>query len=193
MAAGAHIVHLDVMDGQFVPPITFGDVLASNLRNHTSAPMEAHLMTLDPERQFDAFVKAGCGRIIFHAEATRHSHRLVQDLKSRGVRAGVAINPGTSVDAIASIIHDIDLALVMTVNPGWGGQSFISSTLDKIRQVRSLSADLDIQVDGGIDPKTLPLVIEAGANVFVVGSYLLRAPSLEEGVKSILREFPSNP
>ena len=132
-------------------------------------------MTLDPERQFDAFVKAGCGRIIFHAEATRHSHRLVQDLKSRGVRAGVAINPGTSVDAIASIIHDIDLALVMTVNPGWGGQSFISSTLDKIRQVRSLSADLDIQVDGGIDLATTAAVVEAGATVLVAGSAIFGA------------------
>lgn len=190
--AGAHIVHLDVMDGQFVPPITFGDVLAANLRNHTDAPMEAHLMTLTPERHFDAFIKAGCKRIIFHAEATSHAHRLVQDLKSKGIQAGIAINPGTPAEALSSVIHDIDLALVMTVNPGWGGQSFIASTLDKIRFIRSQRADLDIQVDGGIDPQTLPTVIAAGANVFVVGSYLLRAPSLEEGVKSILSGFPSN-
>ena len=192
ITAGAHIVHLDVMDGQFVPPITFGDVLAANIRNHTNAPMEAHLMTLTPERHFDAFIKAGCKRIIFHIEATTHAHRLVQYLKSKGIEAGVAINPGTPVSAIEAILQDIDLALVMTVNPGWGGQSFISSTLDKIRTIRGRYPDLDIQVDGGVDPKTLPQIIAAGANVFVVGSYLLRAPSLEEGVKSILDEFPSN-
>ena len=180
------------MDGQFVPPITFGDVLAANLRQHTNAPMEAHLMTLTPERHFDAFIKAGCKRIIFHIEATIHPHRLIQDLKSKGVKAGVAINPGTPVSAIDAILGEIDMALVMTVNPGWGGQSFISSTLEKIREIRRRQPSLDIQVDGGVDPITLPQVIEAGANVFVVGSYLLRAPTLEEGVKSILDGFPSN-
>lgn len=190
--AGAHIIHLDVMDGQFVPPITFGDVIAHNLRNHTDAPMEAHLMTITPERHFDAFIKAGCKRIIFHMEATAHAHRLVQELKSKGVEAGVAINPATPVENLATIIDDIDMALVMTINPGWGGQSLIPATLDKIRQVRQLRADLDIQVDGGIDPQTLPSAIAAGANVFVVGSYLLRAPTLEEGVTSILNGFPSN-
>ena len=192
IAAGAHIVHLDVMDGQFVPPITFGDVLAANLRHHTDAPMEAHLMTLTPERHFDAFIKAGCKRIIFHIEATPHAHRLVQALKSEGIEAGVAINPGTPVSAIDAVLPDLDMVLVMTVNPGWGGQSFIPSTLDKIRTIRGQRPELDIQVDGGVDPTTLPQIIAAGANVFVVGSFLLRAPSLEEGVKSILDGFPSN-
>ena len=191
MAAGAHIVHLDVMDGQFVSPITFGDSLAANLRKHTDAPMEAHLMTLTPERHFDAFIKAGCKRIIFHAEATVHAHRLVQSLKAQGVQAGIAINPGTPVSVLEPIIDDIDMALVMTVNPGWGGQSFIASTMPKIRWIREQRPEMDIQVDGGIDPVTLPQVIEAGANVFVVGSYLLRAPSLEEGVQSIVSGFPS--
>ncbi len=190
VAAGAHIIHLDVMDGQFVPPITFGDVLASNLRNHTAAPMEAHLMTITPERHFDAFIKAGCKRIIFHIEATVHAHRLVQELKSRGIEAGVAINPATPVEAIENIIGDIDLALVMTINPGWGGQPLIPFTLEKIQRIRQLRPDLDIEVDGGVDPITLPQIIAAGANVFVVGSYLLRAPTLEEGVKSILDGFP---
>ncbi len=192
MAAGAHIIHLDVMDGQFVPPISFGDVIALNLRNHVNARMEVHLMTLTPERHFDAFIKAGCERVIFHAEATYHAHRLVQSLKSQGVKAGIAINPATPVENIASIIDEIDMVLVMTINPGWGGQTLIPSTLEKIRQVRKLRSDLDIQVDGGVDPVTLPQVIEAGANVFVVGSYLLRAPTLEEGVTSILNGFPSN-
>jgi len=192
IAAGAGIVHLDVMDGQFVPPITFGAALASSLRKHTDAPMEAHLMVMDPERQFDAFQEAGCKRIVFHYEATKHAHRLVQDLKSRGLEAGIAINPGTPSEVLDAVIGDLDMVLVMTVNPGWGGQRFISSTLEKIARVRALRPDMNIQVDGGIDPSTIGQVIEAGANSFVVGSYLLKPPTLEEGVKSILEKFPSS-
>ena len=190
IAAGAGIVHLDVMDGQFVPPITFGAALASSLRKHTDAPMEAHLMVMDPERQFDAFQEAGCKRIVFHYEATKHAHRLVQDLKSRGLDAGIAINPGTPSEVLDAVIGDLDMVLVMTVNPGWGGQKFIASTLEKIARVRALRPGMDIQVDGGIDPSTIGQVIEAGANSFVVGSYLLKPPTLEEGVKSILEKFP---
>jgi ribulose-phosphate 3-epimerase len=190
IAAGAGIVHLDVMDGQFVPPITFGAALASSLRKHTDAPMEAHLMVMDPERQFDAFQEAGCKRIVFHYEATKHAHRLVQDLKSRGLDAGIAINPGTPSEVLDAAIGDLDMVLVMTVNPGWGGQKFIASTLEKIARVRALRPDMVIQVDGGIDPSTIGQVIEAGANSFVVGSYLLKPPTLEEGVKSILEKFP---
>jgi ribulose-phosphate 3-epimerase len=190
IAAGAGIVHLDVMDGQFVPSITFGAALASSLRKHTDAPMEAHLMVMDPERQFDAFQEAGCKRIVFHYEATKHAHRLVQDLKSRGLDAGIAINPGTPSEVLDAVIGDLDMVLVMTVNPGWGGQKFIASTLEKIARVRALRPDMDIQVDGGIDPSTIGQVIEAGANSFVVGSYLLKPPTLEEGVKSILEKFP---
>lgn len=190
IAAGAGIVHLDVMDGQFVPPITFGAALASSLRKHTDAPMEAHLMVMDPERQFDAFQEAGCKRIMFHYEATKHAHRLVQDLKSRGLDAGIAINPGTPSEVLDAVIGDLDMVLVMTVNPGWGGQKFIASTLEKIARVRALRPDMDIQVDGGIDPSTIGQVIESGANSFVVGSYLLKPPTLEEGVKSILEKFP---
>jgi ribulose-phosphate 3-epimerase len=192
IAAGAGIVHLDVMDGQFVPPITFGAALASSLRKHTDAPMEAHLMVMDPERQFDAFQEAGCKRIVFHYEATKHAHRLVQDLKSRGLDAGIAINPGTPSEVLDAVIGDLDMVLVMTVNPGWGGQRFIASTLEKIARVRALRPDMNIQVDGGIDPSTIGQVIEAGANSFVVGSYLLKPPTLEEGVKSILEKFPSS-
>ena len=190
IAAGAGIVHLDVMDGQFVPPITFGAALANSLRKHTDALMEAHLMVMDPERQFDAFQEAGCKRIVFHYEATKHAHRLVQDLKSRGLDAGIAINPGTPSEVLDAVIGDLDMVLVMTVNPGWGGQKFIASTLEKIARVRALRPDMDIQVDGGIDPSTIGQVIEAGANSFVVGSYLLKPPTLEEGVKSILEKFP---
>jgi len=190
IAAGAGIVHLDVMDGQFVPPITFGAALANSLRKHTDAPMEAHLMVMNPERQFDSFQEAGCKRIVFHYEATKHAHRLVQDLKSRGLDAGIAINPGTPSEVLDAVIGDLDMVLVMTVNPGWGGQRFIASTLEKIARARALRPDMDIQVDGGIDPSTIGQVIEAGANSFVVGSYLLKPPTLEEGVKSILEKFP---
>lgn len=192
ISAGAGIIHLDVMDGQFVPPISFGAALAESLRKHTDAPMEAHLMTLSPERQFDAFQNAGCKRIIFHWEATSHAHRLVQDLKSRGLEAGIAINPGTPVELLNQILPDLNLVLIMTVNPGWGGQIFIESTLPKIKWVREQKPSIDIQVDGGIDPTTISKVIEAGANSFVVGSHLLKPTTLEEGVQSILEKFPSN-
>lgn len=182
---GADIIHLDVMDGQFVPPISFGDCLATSLRSHTRMRMEAHLMTLNPERQFDAFQKAGCERIIFHAEATHHAHRLIQDLHSRGLKAGIALNPGTSVSVVEELLPEVDIVLVMTVNPGWGGQKFIESTMAKIAEIRSVFPDLEIQVDGGIDPQTIGTAYTAGASSFVVGSYLLRAGSIEEGLECL--------
>jgi ribulose-phosphate 3-epimerase len=185
--AGVERIHLDVMDGQFVPPITFGDGLVRAIRNVVSLPFEAHLMTLTPERQFDAFKEAGCSRIYFHYEATFHAHRLAQSLRAMGMEAGVAINPATPVAAIEPIIGDIDAVLVMTINPGWGGQPLIPSTIAKIRQVRELRADMDIEVDGGIDPKTLPCVLEAGANLFVVGSFLANSPTVAQGVDALRR------
>jgi ribulose-phosphate 3-epimerase len=183
---GASIVHLDVMDGQFVPPITFGDAYVKALRSTVDALFEAHLMVQTPERQFEAFVGAGCGRIIFHAEATAHSYRLAQSLKSMGVQAGVAINPGTPVGAIEPILDVVDLVLVMTVNPGWGGQSFLTEMLEKTARLRALRPDLLIEVDGGIDPSTLPVARKAGANVFVVGSHLARAKSLSDAVQEMV-------
>ena len=178
VAGGADIIHLDIMDGQFVPPISFGDALVSNLRPLTTAFFEAHLMTLTPELHFDAFEKAGCQRIIFHAEVTAHSCRLAQEIRSRGMSPGIAINPGTPVEMIAPVLHLIDLALVMTVNPGWGGQKYIETNEYKMTKLRSWRPDLMIEVDGGIDPTTLPAAKKAGANVFVVGSHLARASDL---------------
>lgn len=185
VAAGGEVVHLDVMDGQFVPPITFGDAYVKSLRSATDAFFEAHLMTLTPERHFEAFVEAGCQRIIFHAEATPHAYRLAQSLRSMNVEAGLALNPGTPVEAAMDMLDVLDLVLVMTVNPGWGGQTFLPSTLEKARRLRAAKPDLHIEVDGGIDPHTLPIARSAGANVFVVGSFLAKAPDLTEAVKQL--------
>ncbi len=187
IAGGAEVIHFDVMDGQFVPPITFGHQLIHGLRDLGNQLFEAHLMTQTPERQFESFAEAGCQRVIFHAEATAHSHRLVQRLHDLGLRAGIAMNPGTPADAVQGVVDLVDLVLVMTVNPGWGGQQFIHGTLDKVKQIREWSPTVDIEVDGGIDPETLPLARAAGANVFVVGQYLTRQGDLAAGVRELKR------
>jgi ribulose-phosphate 3-epimerase len=186
--AGAQIIHLDVMDGQFVPPITFGADYVSKLRSASSATFEAHLMTETPERHFEDFQRAGCERILFHIEATQHSHRLAQSLRAMGVSPGVAINPGTPAEAILPILDLVDLVLVMTVNPGWGGQQFIESALDKVSFLRKKRPDLLIEVDGGINPTTLETAKAAGANVFVVGNHLAKASDLEQGVRELVRQ-----
>ena len=173
MAAGVDWIHFDVMDGQFVPPITFGADLVASLRDLGDTPFEAHLMTRTPEQHFEAFVKAGCQRVIFHAEATDHAHRLAQQLREHGVGVGVAVNPGTPSSVMENLVDLIDLALLMTVNPGWGGQRFIDSMLTKIADVRRMGPLLDIEVDGGINASTIQSARNAGANVFVTGSYLM--------------------
>lgn len=185
VGAGVEWIHLDVMDGQFVPPITFGAKMAEDLIRACGGRYEAHLMTLTPEAHFDDFARAGCERIIFQVEATAHGHRLAQRLRSMGLQAGAAINPGTPVTALEPLLDDLDLALVMTVNPGWGGQDFLPRTLDKVCRLRDLRPDLDIEVDGGIDAATLPAAKAAGANVFVSGSFLLRRDSLTAAVQEL--------
>lgn len=176
--AGAKLIHLDVMDGQFVPPITIGDGVASGLRRLGDFLLEAHLMTMTPERHFEAFAAAGCKRIIFHVEATHHVHRLVQSLKAMGLEAGVAINPGTPVQAVEPVLDIVDEVLVMTVNPGWGGQAFIASTMEKVAWIRERSERVLIEVDGGIDDQTLGIAQRHGADLFVVGSHLTTGPSI---------------
>jgi ribulose-phosphate 3-epimerase len=162
------------MDGCFVPPITFGAELARRAVQSGSTPVEAHLMTIHPARHVEAFAEAGCRRIIFHAEAEPHSHRLAQEIRERGLESGVAINPGTPISAVEPLLGVVDLVLVMTVNPGWGGQRLIPECLDKAAALRRIAPDLAIQVDGGIDDETAPLAAQAGATDLVAGSFLAK-------------------
>ncbi|MBX3117801.1 MAG: ribulose-phosphate 3-epimerase [Fimbriimonadaceae bacterium] len=185
--AGTDRIHFDVMDGQFVPPITFGAQMVENLRNYGDLCFEAHLMTQTPEAHFQAFADAGADVIIFHAEATVHAHRLIGQLRNMGIRPGIAINPATPVDAIEEVLGEIDLALVMTVNPGWGGQKFIGKALEKVTAIHKAYPELDIEVDGGIDPSTIGAARIAGANVFVSGSYLVKQSSYAQGLEELRR------
>ena len=184
--SGVGLIHLDVMDGQFVPPITFGDGLARSVHSMINIPMEAHLMTLNPERQVDAFADAGCFRMIFHAEATFHSYRCIQQIHDAGMEAGIAINPGTSLAAIEEVIADANSVLIMTVNPGYGGQKFIPEMVNKIAKLRELNPQVLIEVDGGIDPTTIHIASRAGAQLFVVGSYLQKPATIQEAVNNLV-------
>lgn len=165
-------IHVDVMDGHFVPPITFGAQLVEAMRPMTDKLLDCHLMVSKPEEQAELFAAAGADRITIHAEATRHLHRALQRIVALGVRAGVAINPATPVEAVQHVVGLIDLVLVMTVNPGWGGQRFLQECVRKVEHARDLAPSHFIQVDGGIDPETAPTVVRAGANVLVAGNYV---------------------
>lgn len=176
---GADRIHVDVMDGHFVPNLSLGPAIVESLRPVTSLPLEVHLMVEEPERSLESFAAAGADSLIVHQESTPHLHRAIQQIKSLGKRAGVAINPATPAQLLDEILPDVDLVLVMTVNPGFGGQRFIAGTLPKIRQVRQMinryQPACELEVDGGIDAETAPLVVEAGASVLVAGSAIFRA------------------
>jgi ribulose-phosphate 3-epimerase len=179
-AGGADRLQIDVMDGRFVPNITVGPLVVEAVRRHTTLPLEAHLMIVEPERYVADFASAGADLIIVHQEVSPHLHRTVQQIKGLGKRAGVAINPATPLAMLQEILNDVDLVLCMTVNPGFGGQSFIQSTLGKIERLRAMialhGAGCDLEVDGGIHAETAPLVVRAGANVLVAGSAVYDDP-----------------
>jgi ribulose-phosphate 3-epimerase len=173
-AAGIEGIQVDVMDGRFVPNITFGPLVVEALRTAVSVPLDVHLMIVEPERYLADFAQAGAERVMVHQEACLHLHRVLQAIHDLGVEAAVAINPGTPLSDLEEVLDLTDLIQVMTVNPGFGGQSFIHSQLDKIRRLRQMlearGLQTPISVDGGIDPTTAPLVVEAGATMLVAGS-----------------------
>jgi len=188
-AAGAEYLHLDIMDGHFVPNITFGPPVVAALRKGSGMIFDVHLMIENPEQYIGGFIDAGADLVTVHAESTPHLHRAIQMIKNRGIKAGVALNPSTHPSAIEYVLGMVDLVLVMTVNPGFGGQDFISAMLPKIRTIRDMlqaaGSSAEIQVDGGIGNKTAPLVIEAGATVLVAGSSVFGRPDPGQAVREI--------
>ena len=185
-AGGADRIQVDVMDGHFVPNLTFGPLVVESVRRATSLPVEAHLMVERPELFLEAFARAGATVIEVQVEATTSLYRTVQTIKELGVQAGVAINPATPVDDLLEILPYIDLVNVMTVEPGFGGQKFIPHSPEKIRRLRVLSSDVEIEVDGGIDARTAPLVVAAGATVLVAGNSVYgHKGGVAAGIKAI--------
>lgn len=177
-ASGAEYAHLDVMDGHFVPNISFGAGVVASMRPHSKMVFDCHLMVSNPEHHIEEFARAGADIISIHVEATPHIHGALQKIRAAGVKPSVVINPGTPVEAIKNVLNLVDQVLVMTVNPGFGGQAFLPETMGKIRELVALreanQLNFDIEVDGGIDDKTIQLAREAGANVFVAGSYVFK-------------------
>ena len=187
--AGADIIHIDVMDGHFVPNITIGPNVVRCLRKATGLPFDVHLMIENPDSYIDDFIDAGTDIISVHAECCYHLNRNIQKIKQRGVKAAVALNPATSLSAVDWILGDVDMVLIMTVNPGFGGQKYISPMTEKVRELRKLVENkglgIDIEVDGGIDLSNIYKVTEAGANVIVAGSTIFNAPDTAQIIKDL--------
>ena len=191
IAAGARVIHVDVMDGHFVPPITIGPLIVAALRERVRAAggwIDVHLMIERPEQQVEAFAQAGADSITVHFEATPHVHYALQQVHEHGCRAGVAVTPSTPVEALAELLDDLDLALCMSVNPGWGGQPFIEHSVDKLRRLRALLPDrVRLQVDGGVHAGTVNAVVEAGADLLVAGSGVFGADDPPAAYRELAR------
>ncbi len=187
--AGAQYIHYDVMDGMFVPSITFGMPVLSSIRKITERILDVHLMIENPERYIDEFADCGADIITVHAESCRHLDRVISQIHQKGIKAGVALNPATSLSVLDYILDKVDMVLIMTVNPGFGGQKFIESSYDKIRELKKRITEkklqTDIQVDGGINAETLPGVLEAGANIIVAGSAVFKG-DIQKNVQELL-------
>ncbi|NJJ33764.1 ribulose-phosphate 3-epimerase [Clostridioides difficile] len=186
-SAGCEYLHIDVMDGHFVPNITLGPLVVKSLKKENiNMVFDAHLMIENPDQYIEEFVKAGCDIITVHQEACVHLHRTIQNIKSHGIKAGVVLNPATPIDTIKHVLPDLDMVLLMSVNPGFGGQSFIPCVLDKIKELKAIidnqGLNIDIEIDGGISPKNVAEVVKAGANVIVAGSAIFGSDDIQETV-----------
>jgi ribulose-phosphate 3-epimerase len=188
-AAGADWVHVDVMDGRFVPNITIGPVVVEAIKRVATKPLDVHLMIVEPERYVEAFAKAGADVLTVHVEASPHLHRTLQQIRQAGAKPAVVLNPATPLSAIEEVLGDVEMVLVMSVNPGFGGQGFIESTVDKVRRLRAMldarGLDVDIEVDGGINAETAKRVVAAGATVLVAGSYVFGAKDRAAAIRSL--------
>jgi ribulose-phosphate 3-epimerase len=186
---GADLIHVDVMDGHFVPNITIGVPVVKSLKRIAKVPLDVHLMIEDPDRYIEAFAEAGAAMISVHVEVLRHVHRTVHALKALGVKAGVVINPGTPVDAIGEVAADVDFVLLMSVNPGFGGQTFIPRSESKLRELRALldaaGNAAPIEIDGGVDQHNIARVVEAGARIVVAGSAIFNTPDPERATREL--------
>ncbi|MEB7771716.1 ribulose-phosphate 3-epimerase [Kurthia gibsonii] len=190
-AAGATLLHIDVMDGHFVPNISFGSLVMDAIKPYTNLPLDVHLMIENPDQYIEQFAKAGAEYITVHVEACRHLHRTIQLIRSYGVKPGVVLNPHTPIETIKHVLEDIDLVLLMTVNPGFGGQKFIDSVVPKIAElsymIKQRNLDVEIEIDGGITAETIIPCAEAGATIFVAGSAIFGKEDRQTALQSILK------